>query len=366
MARHVRVSKFNVDENPMTARLIILGTIAFFAAAAQVQVPSRPSIPLFKGAQGRQRTELHYDPATGIVTMKVLVQDPNGYFVPNIRRENFAVYENGVRQEGVSVTVEHAPVTVGMLLEHGGRQPALNHDLNDEVSRAAQQFLDSLGGDDAAAVWTYADSVSQVADFTKDRLTLARTLVSLQPPEISETNLYDALIFAINRMRPVTARKAILLMSSGIDTFSKATHDDAMKAARQSDTPVYVISLAQVMQEAARLHGIKAFGIDWTGGEKKLQDIATASGARLYSPESTIDLSAIYGDVIENLKIRYVITYPASKSENPGAPRTVRVELVEAGTGNPLRIVDAKRRRVRANAIAEASYTPQPPDRNAQ
>jgi Ca-activated chloride channel family protein len=338
--------------------LIIVGSIAFCVAATQVEVPNRPSAPLFKDGEGKQRTEIHYDPATGSVTMKLLVQDPNGYFIPNIRPENFAVYENGVRQNNVSVTIEHPPVTVGLLLEHGGRHPALNRDLNSEVSRAANQFLESLGGDDTAAVWTYADSVNQLADFTRDKPTLNHLVLELRPPDVSETNLWDALIFAINRTRPVAGRKAIVLVSSGIDTFSKSTYDDALKAARQADTPVYVFSLARVMQEDARLHGMTAVRLDWNGAEKKLQEIAVASGGRLYSPDNTIDLSAICGDIVENLKVRYVISYKSSNRGIPGTPRKVRVELVEAGTANPLRIVDNNGRPVRARVIAEASYTP--------
>jgi hypothetical protein len=56
-----------------------------------------------------------------VVTLKLLVQDANGYFVPNLRRENFAVYENGVRQTNATVEVEHSPVSMGLLLEFGGR-----------------------------------------------------------------------------------------------------------------------------------------------------------------------------------------------------------------------------------------------------
>ncbi|MGC2769928.1 MAG: hypothetical protein WB607_30845, partial [Candidatus Acidiferrum sp.] len=95
----------------------------------QIQVPNRPTEPLFKGKQGNQKTEIHFDPATRTVTIKLLVQDPNGYFIPNIRRENFVVYENGVRQQNATVDVEHAPVSLGLLMEFGGRSPGLNRDL---------------------------------------------------------------------------------------------------------------------------------------------------------------------------------------------------------------------------------------------
>lgn len=110
------------------------------------------------------------------MTLKLLVQDPNGYFIPDIRRENFVVYENGVRQGNLSVAVEHAAVSVGLLMEHGGRFPELNRDLTAEVSRAGYQLLEDLGSQDQAAVWTYMDSVSELADFTSNRQSLEQIL----------------------------------------------------------------------------------------------------------------------------------------------------------------------------------------------
>src|ERR1700759_147151 len=68
------------------------------SAPAQMHTPKRPSSALFEGAPGLQKTETTFDPATQTVTMKLLVQDPNGYFIPTLRRENFAVVENGQRQ----------------------------------------------------------------------------------------------------------------------------------------------------------------------------------------------------------------------------------------------------------------------------
>jgi Ca-activated chloride channel family protein len=343
-------------------RAIIGGLLATLLCPAfggsQVRIPNRPSEPLFKGSQGKQRTEIHYDPATKTVTVKLVVQDANGYFIQNIRRENFAVYEDGVRQNNATVTVEHAPVSLALLLEYGGRNPSLNRELADEVSRCARQMLETLGKEDAAAIWTYADSVSELAGFTRDMPSLQSVILNLKPPETSETNLYDALIFAINHLRPVEGRKALLLISSGVDTFSTAKFDDVLKAARQSDAPIYVINLAPSLTDAARLHGITAVPIDRNAAEKALGAIARQSGGRLYSPENTIDLSGIYGDMIENLKLRYVITYQSTSSRDPSLPRTVHIELVEAGTGKPLRVLDAAGRSIRPNVIAEGSYTP--------
>src|SRR5260370_41237902 len=113
-------------------------------AVGQIGIPNRAPAPLFKGPPGKQRTEIHFDRATGMVTLKLLVQDANGYFIPNIRRENFIVYEDGVRQTNATVDIEHASVSLGLLIEYGGRYQGMNRELARHVSRSAHQLLDFL------------------------------------------------------------------------------------------------------------------------------------------------------------------------------------------------------------------------------
>ena len=114
-------------------------------------------------------------------------------------------------------------------------------------SRAGRQLLDEVGQNDKIAIWKYADKPEQLAEFSQGKETLERIFYTLQPPGVSEANLYDALIAVVDRMRRVTGRKAIILVSSGIDTFSKAKYEDASKAGQDSGTPVYVISLGPAL-----------------------------------------------------------------------------------------------------------------------
>jgi hypothetical protein len=78
----------------------------------------------------------------------------------------------------------------------------------------------------------------------------------------------------------------------------------------------------------------------------------------LYSPENLIDLSATYDDIMENLRVRYVITYKSSNGSAGGGPRTVRVELVNPKTGQPLQIVDRNGKVIRPSVVVQESYTP--------
>jgi Ca-activated chloride channel homolog len=330
------------------------------ASGGQIQIPSRAATPLFKGKQGQQKTEIHFDPATRMVTLKLLVQDPNGNFIPNIKPDNFVVYENGVRQQNASVEIEQAPVSIGMLIEFGGRVPGLNRELGREVSTAGQQFVDELGHNDKLAIWKYNDKVERLSDFSQDKLALDTLLLELGTPEISDTNLYDAVVFALGQMKPVTGRKAIFLVSSGIDTFSKNTYETALNSTQNSDTPIYILSLVPVLRQLAEIHDETGpvARIDWKRAESTLEEIARVSGGRAYAPETTINLSPIYDDIMENIKLRYLITYRSSNDGDLNSPRTVRIELVDPATGGPLQIVDASGKRIRAYVILQDSYIP--------
>ena len=328
-------------------------------SGGQVQIPSRPTSPLFSSKQGEQKTEIHFDPATGVVTLKLLVQDPNGYFIPNLRRDNFVVYENGVRQQNATVEIEHAPVTLAVLMEFGGRAPGLNRQTGDEVARAAQQLLDELGPEDKVTFWKYSDQVQKLADANQSHDAVKTELITMGTPAVSETNLYDAIIATVAEMRPVRGRKAIVLITSGIDTFSKAHYEDARKAAEESDSPIYVLSLTQVLRRILQMQDRPLVTIDWNQVEHQLQETARVSGGRAYTPLDTSQLSPVYDDVMENLKVRYVITYKSNNGD-ANSPRTVRVELVDTQTGGPLVIRDANGRIVRATAILQENYVPSP------
>ncbi|MFZ0521939.1 MAG: DUF308 domain-containing protein [Candidatus Acidiferrales bacterium] len=123
--------------------------------------------PLYKGEQGTQKSDVMFAPLSRTVTIKFQVQDPNGYFLPNIRRDNFAVYEDGVRQRDISVDVEHAPITVALLLEYGGRYHELNQSTGREVAQIARLFMDRLRNDDKVGIFTYSDKLQTLADFNQ-------------------------------------------------------------------------------------------------------------------------------------------------------------------------------------------------------
>jgi VWFA-related protein len=268
------------------------------------------------------------------------------------------VYENGIRQHSVTVEVEHAAVTFGLLIESGGHYPGLNEALEQAASSAAHQFLDEIGRGDRVAIWTYADNLQPLCEFSQDSAALQHALSSLHSAPVSEANLYDALIAALGQMRAQSGRKALILISSGVDTFSKATFEDALQAARTSMVPIYAINDGVAARSGILPSGATYSRIDWQRAEAGLRKIAIASGGRLYSPELIFELGATYDDLMENIRVRYVITYQSSIDADVSLPRTVKVELVDSRTGGPLKVSDASGRTVPVKVIAEEKYVP--------
>ncbi len=348
----------------MLLRILLLAIVAASlpagaAGPSKIEIPSRSSTSLFEGHQGKQKTEIQFDPSSGIVTIKLLVQDPQGYFIPNIRRDNFVVYENGVRQTNLDVGIERAAASLALLVEVGGQFQRVNKILGVEVENACSQLLEELGQEDKLAIFKYGDTVVQLADFSQPRETLSRAISLLGTPS-NQANLYDALIFTLERIRPIVGRKSIVLVSSGTDTFSKAKYEDVLDSVKKSDAPIYIIGLARIIQSTPNPSGIDVPSVkmDWKRANHDLSEIAKRSGGRLYLPESTSHLSVLYDDILENLKVRYVIKYKSSSGDDPSRPRKVRVALVDSKTGKPLEIVDSKGKRIRAKVIAEQTYTP--------
>jgi len=324
-----------------------------------VRIPARPTSPLFSGEEGKERTEIYFDQPSRTVTLKMLVQDRKGYFIPDLHSNNFAVYEDGVRQPA-TVNVENAPVALTLLMEHGGPTPALDRLLDIEIQMAAIHLLDLLGSGDRVQVLEYNNGVRTLVDFTSDISKAEAAIDTVPAPTLSELTLYDAVCNTLKESSSVEGRKTIILMSSGRDTFSKASYEDVLNAVKTSDTPVYVLDLARRLHHIADLEESAgpAAHFEWRAADTHLLEIGRASGARTYAVSDTVNLTDTYDDLLENLKLRYVITYRSTTNKRLDSPRNIRIELVDPRTGGPLRIVDSRGQLVNVRLLFQNTYVP--------
>jgi hypothetical protein len=200
--------------------------------------------------------------------------------------------------------------------------------------------------------------VKLLADADRTREQLNGLFDQMPIANFAETNLYDALIETLNRMQSMPGRKALLLISTGLDSFSHATFDDVVEAAKRADTPVYGLDVGGQVQRSLVSPLSPLSKVDWTRASKQLKFLAKASNGRIYLSDTALDARAIYDDLMEHLRVRFVITYTSSAAHGGNSPRQVRVLLVDPRTGGPLRITDTAGKAISARISAGANYTP--------
>jgi Ca-activated chloride channel homolog len=304
--------------------------------------------------------DVQFDASTQRVTITLPVEAADGNHFRDARPDNFVVYDNGVLQKNVTVQIQRSPVALGVLLEHGGRYLSLDEAIDAAEAAATEQLVNYVGPQDSVAVWTYGDRLVRVAGFQQGREGARRGLQSVDSSALSESNLYDALAGALGELRDLGGRKALLLISSGVDTFSKERYPDLLALVRDSGVPIYVIDLGAVLERdvSFNLRSSPYSRLDWAHSRSRLAEIAKVSGGHVYAPRSSLEFAAVYDDLMQTVHARYTISYPAPAVASSGGSRSVRVEVVDPRTGAPLMMADTEGRPVRPSIPLAGAYVP--------
>lgn len=173
---------------------------------------------------------------TSLVTVPVIVSDRKNVFVPDLRRDEFALTEDGVAQEIVFFSAVEEPFQVVLLLDTSSS----THEKLGQIQQAANHFVDQLKPADRIKVISFDDQVREQSGFTSDRRELHLAIERAKPGE--GTKLYDAVKLAINSLVRVEGRKAIVIFTDGVDWQSDSTSaKDNFSAIEESGIIVYPI-----------------------------------------------------------------------------------------------------------------------------
>src|SRR6266550_8346741 len=190
-----------------------------------------------------------------VVTLDVAVVDNKGNFIPGIPPGNFRVLEDNVPQQIKKVDMGEAPMTIALVVEFSNAFQRYYSSVWYQTLQLAWGFAESLKPEDYCAVVAYDIRPEILADFTTDKAKIREGLDRLKIAAFSEANLFDAVTDTADRMSEIEGRKAIMLISSGIDTFSKITYDQTRKKLQESGVPIYGIGLMQTVREMADARG---------------------------------------------------------------------------------------------------------------
>src|SRR5260221_5097367 len=191
----------------------------------QQQNPGQPQAP----ATGQQPAQAGVTIAVDvpIVTLDVVATTQRGDIIPGLKKENFRILDDGVPQTITNFAPTEAPITMVLLLEFSSRGYGGFFAYVGKYWSTA--LFPSLQQKDWVALETFDMRTRIEVDFTQNKDEVIQGLYHLYFPGLSESNVFDALLETVDRLKEVKAKKSMLLLASGVDTFSKHTLDQTMK-----------------------------------------------------------------------------------------------------------------------------------------
>jgi Ca-activated chloride channel family protein len=293
------------------------------------------------------------------VSVDVAVLDTKGHFIPGIPRGNFRVLEDSVPQQVSSYATTEAPMTVCMVIEFSNLFQRYWSETWYQTLTASYGFLETLKPEDYVAIVAYDMRPEILSDFSTDKSKAQEAMQRLRIAAFSESNLYDALVDTAERMQDIEGRKAIVLISSGIDTFSKLTFDKTRKALQNAGVPIYAVGLMQALREWYDARG--GLGpiqrLDFLQADNQMRTFSSETGGQAFFPRFYGEFPQIFRVIHEALRNQYSLGYQPSNPARDGKFRKIKVELVNPATGEPLRITDEKGKPMKYKVIAKAGYT---------
>jgi VWFA-related protein len=289
--------------------------------------------PTKGGDQVPQSPSLSID--VDVVSFDVVVTDQSGNPIGGLEKKHFKVFDDNVEQTVTNFSPTDAPLTVVVLAEFSNTFGYYY----DNVVQPAAGFINSLRPDDRAALIAFDIRPEILTDFTKNKNELFDGLRRMRIPAYSETCLYDAVYDTLQRLDNVDGKKAIFLLSTGLDTnISKHTYGEALKKAETSDTMIYSVSMGQLarLYMQSRLSNLQ--DITFLQADNVMRSLAEATGGAAWFPRFEREYPGIYQQVAASLRNEYSLGFVPSVRKTDGKLHKLRVEVPNIdvnGDGKP-------------------------------
>lgn len=310
---------------------------------------------------------------TNLVNVDAVVYNKkSGEIVTGLRRENFAVYEDGVRQDITNFAEPEAPITVTLVVEYSKWSEIFGYYGSNgmeyghyEVIRPVAYFLSRFikPPDDYASVIAFDMRPTPITDFTNDptRLQATISLLLRNRPAFRENNLFDAIKFALvggkgdavvledSKERRIeyggmvdvkSPRRAIILVASGIDTFSRINYNEARKVVQGAGIPIYIISTGNMFYKMYESRLPATDSIDGTPGRltflqarNAMNTFAKESGGKHYEMTFPGELPDILNSINALLRHQYSIAYDLGENRPAGKKYKLEVKVDVNGDG---------------------------------
>ena len=288
-----------------------------------------------------------------VVTLDVIAATNHGDLLTGLKKENFRVIDNGVAQTITSFGATDAPITMVVLMEFSARAYGW---FSYYAKYWADALFPNLKQKDWVALVTFDMKPRLEVDFTQNKDEVRNAIYHLYFPGFSESNVFDALLDTTDRLKDVKGKKSIVLLASGVDTFSKHTLDQTMKQLRQSDVTIFCIGLDKTFTNYLESHGRMGSNLNYLQAENQLKTFAAETGGYAWFPQFDGEIPGVFKDLTAYLRNQYSLSYTPSTGANDGKFHKVKVELV-APDGSPLSVTDQKGKKQKTVVYAREGYT---------
>ncbi len=273
---------------------------------------------------------------TNLVTIPVSVFDRNGLYIPGLRQTEFKIFEDGVEQEIAYFGTTDKPFTVALVIDVS---PSTAYKI-EEIQQAAAAFVAQLGPQDSVIVIEFDHGVKILTEATKDREKIYKAIKKADFG--NGTSLYNAVDEAIRKQfGKIPGRKAVVLFTDGVDTTSrKNSYDSTLNFAEESDALIFPIYYNTYFENRRRppsgfpdifggsvvYRGVTAE--EYALGRKYLEEIADATGGRVFRPESTPGgLTRAFEGIAEELRRQYNVGFVPKEEGQRGQRKQIRVRV---------------------------------------
>ena len=325
----------------VTATLILPANVF-----AQLPTQQKPPAP-----PPQQQPQYSITVQSQLVQVNTVVTDQDGNIITGLKQQNFRIFDDNQAEPVTNFQPNDAPITIVLLMEFSNIFGPYFAQIGPYLTYG---FTDHLGPKDWIAFVTYDLKSHIVVDFTHNRDEVKQAMSTLFFPGFSEANEFDALIDTINRLKDVSGKKAILLVSTGFDTFSKHTLDQTYNVLKQTNVTVFSIGAAEMIE----VSNPQGESVTYLQAKNEMTTFGRLTGGFAWFPRFEGEMPDIFNSVVEFLRNQYSLGYAPPESARDGKYHKIKVEVVD-DKGEPLMVANKKGKMKKVVIYAREGYLAQ-------
>lgn len=278
-----------------------------------------------------------------LVKADVSLTDKHGNFVEGLQKEDFRIFDDGVEQPIAFFASTDAPAEILVLVE---TSPAVFL-IHRQHLEAAYALVSGLAPEDQVALATYAEQPRLVLPFTADKNSLAHALIGVQYQLGStQLNFYDAVSSCLDWLGALTGKKALLLLTTGLDSSPSGRWEALTDRVRSSDVTIYPVALGGSFRSfdagPSVIPGGSAAvtpGLSFQAADRALQSLADLSGGQTFFPRDDKKFESLYRRIAAALRHQYVLGFAPAHDNKFHA---LTFQILDA-KGQPLPLDNSKK-----------------------